>query len=232
MTPPPIPWPRIRPLARPRGVARWAWAVVIAAAVNLGIVVGLAHLSQVHARAVPPPLVTRPLTVRPPPPPPSQPSVVPATPVAANLPSLDLPPLTSASPAMTLPMMPPALPGTALPLPSLSLDLDLPVGPVPVVAAPVVPDPDTPATLEGALDLERHYPRSARMRGITGTTVLLLTIDRDGMVQGVDVITSTPVGIFEDAARHLGSGLRFRPAVTAGQPVPSRQRTSIAWTLK
>ena len=213
-------WPR--PLTHHPVRARWGWALMAAVAINVGIVAGLALLG--HAPAPKPPLAIRTLAVRPPTPPAALATPVASTgPVTTALPHLDLPPLPTALSAM--PMLPPALPGVPLP----ALALDLPVGGPPMVAAA---DLDGPATLEGAFDLERHYPREARRRGITGSTVLLLTIGVDGRVQEAEVVSSTPPGIFEDAARHLGSTLRFRPARIAGQPAAIRQRMSVVWTLK
>lgn len=91
---------------------------------------------------------------------------------------------------------------------------------------------DTPAQREGTFDLDRYYPRSARLRAITGSTRLRLTISAEGRVVAVEVLESTPAGVFEHAAERLAGNLRFRPATAAGVAVPSTQDTTITWTMK
>lgn len=234
--------PRTRSFRRTRPQGTWWLAVGIALAVNLAVVLALSQVSRLHAAPLEVPLAVRTLRqvdqeLPPPPPPPErlrepQESPVETTvPVAVPLPSFDLPASSSVG-------------GFALPaLGSLDAGLDLPASiPAFTVAAPVVvpapvvatstPGVDTPAQREGAFDLDRHYPRSARIRGITGTSKIRLGIDAAGSVIVCTVLDSSPAGVFDQAAERLGRSLRFRPALAGGVPVASTLDTTIQWTMK
>ncbi len=234
--------PRTRPFRRVKPARLWSLAVAIAVLVNLGVVVALSQVSHLHRAAPMAPLAVRTLRqleTEPPPPPPEEAreSVAdqPETAVPFALPSLDLP---ATSPTSEL-----SLSAIA----SLDVDLDLPLsipafsvfgppgdGPPAPDVGPVVgaPEFDTPAQREGAFDLDRFYPRTARSRGITGSTRVRIAIAATGRVSGVTVLSSTPDGVFDQAAERLCRGLRYRPALAAGTAVASTQDVTIEWTLK
>jgi protein TonB len=191
---------------------------------------------------VEPPLAVLSLTTVPPP------EVEPERPPDAPAPSIaneSLPAPALALPALDLPLAPVA--PDALRLPDLSpgpTTLDLPirvpalasVDPAGVAAAPPAPPAgdagDGEARLESAMDLDRHYPRAARQRGITGTSTLRVTIDAEGRVAAVEVLASEPPGMFEAAARRLAGSLRYTPARRGGAAVATVQTLTIAWTLR
>jgi TonB family protein len=129
-------------------------------------------------------------------------------------------------------------------LPKMDMLLDLPVS-VPAFAAinaeapepnaslwPGTGEPDEPAQLESAFDLERFYPRIARLRSISGKTYVRITIDERGQVLSAHVYNSTPQGVFEIATQDLARSLTFRPARLQGKPVASTKDLVIDWTLK
>jgi len=229
--------PRTRSL-RQRPLRLWWLAVGLALLANLAVVVGLSQASRLLASEPEPPLSVRSLRQRPAEPPPPPPQTAPErpaepTPLAVALPSLDLPA---------------AAPDGALALPALgTLDvaLDLPLhvpafaiaapagGPAaaPFAAQPLAPF-DRPAELVGAIDLARHYPRTARQRGTTGRSRLRLEIDAAGRVTAVSVLASEPAGVFDAAAERLGRSLSFRPAERAGQPAASVLEQVVAWELQ
>jgi TonB family protein len=229
--------PRTRSFRRARPMRLWWLAVGLALLVNLGVVVGLSQVSRLHAAAPEPPLAVRTLhRLDRPPPPRSEPVPEPRQLQAAvaprlALPSLDLPTLGATS-ELSLP---------ALSSGSSSLDALLPMS-MPAFAAvglpvepgleAITPDVDSPAERIGAFDLDRYYPRSAKLRGLTGNSRVRSAIGADGRVTSVTVVESTPSGVFEQAAERLALGLRYRPATRGGQPVASLQDTIIAWTLK
>lgn len=226
--------PRTRSFRRARPLRLWWLAVGLALLVNLGVVVGLSQVSRLYAAAPEPPLAVRTLhRLDRPPPPRSEPVPEPRQLQAAVaprlvLPSLDLPTLGATS-ELSLPAL------------SSSLDALLPMS-IPAFAAvglPVEPgleagtlDVDSPGERIGAFDLDRYYPRSAKLRGLTGNSRVRSSIGTDGRVSSVTVLESTPSGVFEQAAERLALGLRYRPATRGGQPVASLQDTIIAWTLK
>jgi len=81
-------------------------------------------------------------------------------------------------------------------------------------------------------NLSDYYPRRARMRGTTGKTTLRLTIDAGGKVLGVEVVTSTPEGVFETAGRRVGRSLAFQPALRDNRPVRAVVRLNLVWRLE
>ena len=233
--------PRTRTFQRRRPLTAWWIAIGIAVLTNLALIVVLSQISNLHQ-----PLTAAPLTVRTlrqvepetPPPLPTPPETleqptkeVQAQPVLA-LPALELP-SESAPMALTLPDMP-----------KLAVSFDLPLN-IPAFSAakpsantdtatlwPGPGKPDQSAQLESTFDLERFYPRAARLRGIAGQCRVRLTIIEDGSVLSVAIFESTPAGVFEQATRELARSLRFRPALVDGKPVASAKDLIIDWTLK
>jgi periplasmic protein TonB len=228
--------PHARGLHRQQSQRRWWIAVTIAIAINLAVVVGLSQVSQLHAPALTPPLAVHTLRQldQPPPPPPETPREIPDTPsdevMTLALPTLDLPAIAPTA-ALTLPA-----------IGSLDPQLDLPLSvPAFAVAAPEpalattggtgLPAFDTPAERISSLDLSRYYPRSARLRGVTGSTVVRITIDAQGRVTDATVLSSSPAGVFDEAAKRVARECRYRPATAAGVPVASVQDTPISWVI-
>lgn len=231
-----------RSFRRVKPARLWWLALGVAVLANCGVVVALAVVSRVHQAAAPPSMAVRSLRQLDHDPQPSPPleqnqettAAPPEEAITLALPSLDLPAASSCSDLR--------LPETGTMDQDLTLPLTIPaftiIGPPaegPVVAAIGTPGPpifDTPAEREGAFDLERYYPRAARMRGIAGSTTVRLSIAADGLVEDVRIMGSTPAGVFEQAAERLSRSLRYHPAVAAGKPVASTQVITIAWTIK
>ena len=228
--------PRTRTFQRARPMRLWWLATGLALLVNLAVVIGLSQVSRLHVAVAEPPLAVRSLRhtapEAPPPPPPvvQQTAMAPAAAAAVvALPMLELP-VTAPSDALALPA-----------LGSLDADLRLPLN-MPafavIGASPLPPSPaggvafDTPAEPDGAFDLDRFYPRTARQRGLAGSSRLRLAIGADGRVSGVELLASNPPGVFDSAAERLARTLRFRPATRAGQPVATVMEQTIAWNIR
>lgn len=207
----------------------WLVGAVLAAGINGVVFFGLRPAPVVAPP--PPPLTTRVLSVvtPPEPPPPGAPGAV-AGVVGA--------PATATA---TAPL--PALPAFDLPAteaPALPVGSETTLGNLPALVAPaldlpqvVAPDvPNEPPVLQSGFDLDRFYPFLARSRGLTGTSRLRLDLDDAGAVVNAWVVSSTPVGVFDDAALALAQTLRFRPAHHAGRPVATTTSLIIAWTIK
>ncbi len=235
--------PRKRSLRRDRPQRAWWLAVAIALVVNLGVVVALAQVSNLHVAAPQPPLAVRSLRQLDqeptPPPPPVEERVSDEAPeapeaIALALPSLDLPASSSTSdlrlPALASPALDLDLPLSIPAFTSIAPSVDVPVAAGgPGLDAPAF---DTAAERQGAFDLDRFYPRTARLRGITGTSRVRIVIDVGGRVTAATVFDSAPPGVFEQAAERLCRGLRYRPAQAAGKPVASTQDITIEWTIR
>ncbi len=234
--------PRTRSFRRAKPQRLWWLALALALLVNLAVVAGLAQVSRLHFDAPPAPLALttlRQIEPEPPPPPPAQ---EPQRETEAELPAAAVP---IALPSLDLPAAPTASSLSLSALGSLDASLELPqsipaftaiaatTGPELPVTAPAGPPAfDTPAERDGDFNLDRHYPRIARQRGISGSSRIRFTIDDQGRVTAVTVLESTPTGIFDAAAENLARSLRFRPARAGGKAVASMQETTVQWTLK
>ncbi|WP_291439833.1 energy transducer TonB [Desulfovibrio sp.] len=63
------------------------------------------------------------------------------------------------------------------------------------------------------------YPDSARRKKLQGRVLVQLVVDTDGKPQRCVVITSTPEGVFDDAALAAAKKTRFVPGKVNGRPV-------------
>jgi protein TonB len=182
-------------------------------------------------------------------------AVVPPTPPLTPLAAPPVPAVTAAVPVASVSPVP------LLPLPELSTGLQLPLATLPTVAydrlatAPVplaaddvasgaaqaapagigsatgAPVSDQAPFLVNGFDLQRFYPRAARLRGVEGSTTLRLQIDAAGTVAAVEVVAGDPPGVFDQAAQNLGFSMKFLPARAHGLPVAATILQQIAWRL-
>lgn len=67
--------------------------------------------------------------------------------------------------------------------------------------------------------LKPPYPEAARRRGQEGSVKIRFRIDEFGQVQEVEVVESSPPGVFDAAALETLRKVRFEPARKAGRPV-------------
>jgi TonB family protein len=67
-------------------------------------------------------------------------------------------------------------------------------------------------------DVKPVYPEQARANGVSGSVLLLITIDEEGGVADAEVV-STPDEVLSLASLDASRRLRFKPATQAGQPV-------------
>ena len=151
--------------------------------------------------------------------------------------------------AAALPMpaivLPPTATGAVLNLPELPvLDIARPVT-MPMVTAAMpagnsgavapVADAselvDEPPVLVNGFDLERFYPRNARLRGIEGVSSMRLELGIDGKVTAASIVVSEPPGVFDSAAKALCKTLHYTPARTRGTPVACAITLSVEWRL-
>ena len=88
---------------------------------------------------------------------------------------------------------------------------------------------DQQPVLINGFDLERFYPRSARLRGVEGTSSMRLGISSEGKVTAISIITTDPPGVFDGAAQAVCKTLRFTPALVQGRPVACVSTVTINW---
>jgi protein TonB len=76
-----------------------------------------------------------------------------------------------------------------------------------------------------------EYPKSARAQGLEGYVVLSLLISATGEIEQVEVLESSPGGVFEQAARQGIREWRFRPAQYQGRNVKVWAKQRIRFNL-
>jgi protein TonB len=170
-------------------------------------------------------------------------------PAPAARPDLPTPPLPEpAAPSLSLEL--PPLPAIGSGLPPLPADVPAFLAAPAVSAPPVRPpiqqgstadDPAGPSEPSGPSrgpvllrppNPAEFYPRAARIRGVTGATVVRVSVSRDGRVVETAVVRSRPPGVFEEAARRLARSLTYRPALRDGRPVRAAHRVELVWRLE
>lgn len=80
--------------------------------------------------------------------------------------------------------------------------------------------------------LNPAYPPRARMRRIEGEVVLEFIVDPEGAVRKVQVISSRPDDTFDQAAVRAVQRWKFVPGTKDGQPVPTRVRQKVSFSLQ
>ena len=75
------------------------------------------------------------------------------------------------------------------------------------------------------------YPYKARQRNIEGAVEVKFLVGADGRVSDVQILSSQPAGLFDDAVRKAVPQWKFRPGVLDGRTVPSWVVTTVKFTL-
>ena len=75
------------------------------------------------------------------------------------------------------------------------------------------------------------YPASAKKKGIKGYVVLSILIDENGRVDEVQVLESSPAGVFDEAALQGINAWRFEPAKYEGKKVKVWAKQKIRFDL-
>lgn len=88
-----------------------------------------------------------------------------------------------------------------------------------------------PRLLTSGAFLARYYPSHLRDRGIEGHSRLQLSLDHEGRVQQATVLSSSPSGLFEQAALRAARHLRYQPAQHQGRAVATTHIQTIDWKL-
>jgi len=99
------------------------------------------------------------------------------------------------------------------------------------------PKPATvdPATLAGSLKAVKtvppEYPQAALNGGVSGSVLLTFTVDAKGATRDVQVVQSTPHGVFDRAAVAAVKRWRYEPMIVNGAPVEVPTRTLVRFEL-
>lgn len=80
--------------------------------------------------------------------------------------------------------------------------------------------------------IQPQYPRRAIMRGTEGEVVLAFTITPTGGVKNIEVVSATPKGIFERAAKRALLKWKFKPKVVNGEAVAQQAQQNFVFRLE
>jgi protein TonB len=102
-------------------------------------------------------------------------------------------------------------------------------------AAPKAGSGADPATLVASLKAVRtvspEYPQSALEKGVAGSVLLSFTVDAKGDTRDVQVLQSTPAGVFDRAAVSAVKRWRYAPVIVDGKAVEVPTRTLVRFEL-
>ncbi|MCA1926487.1 MAG: energy transducer TonB [Thiobacillus sp.] len=125
------------------------------------------------------------------------------------------PPVPPVAPAPELPaataVPPPAAPPVEPPRPALAIDSGVDL------TYYTARELDQPPTARGTID--PAYPPEADRARVSGRVRLQVKVEADGRVSDVDVVESTPAGVFDASAIEAFRAARFNPAQKGGRPV-------------
>jgi protein TonB len=103
------------------------------------------------------------------------------------------------------------------------------------LAAPKAGGGGAGAALGGSLKLVKtiqpEYPQNALARGVSGSVLLSFTVDTSGETRDVQVLQSTPAGVFDRAAVSAVRRWRYAPVVVNGAAVEVPTRTLVRFEL-
>lgn len=79
--------------------------------------------------------------------------------------------------------------------------------------------------------IQPQYPEPARIEGIQGNVVIQIRIDQYGVVQDIEVVESTPPGVFDQSSLEAFRHARFHPAQREGRPVRALVKIRVTFEL-
>ena len=92
-----------------------------------------------------------------------------------------------------------------------------------------------PATLAASLKAVKtvppEYPQSALAKGVSGSVLLSFTVDAKGNTSDVQVLQSTPAGVFDRAALSAVKRWKYAPVMVNGAAVEVPTRTLVRFEL-
>jgi protein TonB len=191
-----------------------------------------------HRLASPPPIIAPPVVNLPAKvTTPAPASASPLPPPTASLPALALSPTASAAmlSMLSIPELPMIDAARPILMPTVAAATNAAEGgqsvtPTGNVGVGSVVVDEQPVLING-FDLERFYPRSARLRGVEGTSSMRLGINSEGQVVAISIITSDPPGVFDGAAQALCKTLHYTPARVHERPVACVITLAVEWRL-
>lgn len=109
-----------------------------------------------------------------------------------------------------------------------------PPAPVPIRATPAPRVPSTPAALDRSScpTPEPQYPMASRRNQESGTLVLRIQIDVNGLPGKIEVSRSSGYSRLDDAAKNWIASCRFRTATIDGKPVAGWAMQAYTFNLR
>ena len=213
-------------------IPRFGFAAILSVGLNTGLAFGLSGLNASNSTAEPEVTPQVPISVIETPPPPKE-----TKPVDDND-SIQLADNVAQLPPLELPAQNNNLGGVEVPKTDLSkfgwnLQMQLPTFAARgsgALSDKIGADSQPPVLLYQP-DLATYYPSRARRSGTTGATKLLLDIDSLGRVSSIEIVKSTPSGVFERAARRAAKRLKYKPSSRNGRPQSAKVSMEFIWKL-
>ena len=105
--------------------------------------------------------------------------------------------------------------------------------PPPAPPAPPAPQPDIGASVDiSSKNMNPpQYPREEMRRGVTGTVILVITVDANGNATDVQVESSSGNRNLDRSAVKAARNWRFNPGVSGGRKVGGRVRVPVEFKL-
>ncbi len=75
------------------------------------------------------------------------------------------------------------------------------------------------------------FPARARRQGVSGQVLVEFVVTPQGVPEQIRVVSASPPGYFEEAAREALEKARFQPALREGKPVPCRLQLPLVFRL-
>jgi len=75
------------------------------------------------------------------------------------------------------------------------------------------------------------YPAAALRDGVEGWVEISFTITEAGTVSDIEVVDSSPRGVFESAATEAVASWRYKPRIANGQPVAHRSTATLRFDV-
>ena len=87
------------------------------------------------------------------------------------------------------------------------------------------------ASLKAVKTEPPEYPQSALEHRVTGSVLLSYTVDAKGSTRDVQVLQSTPAGVFDHSAMTAVKRWKYAPVIVNGAPVEVPTRTLVRFEL-
>jgi len=160
----------------------------------------------------------------------------PPEPVTENKPPQveEKPPEPIQTPQPAMPSAPRLIqtPEMSFSMPQATVQMRTGFAPVPVAMADIYSQQDLDRAPTLSHQVPPQYPYRARRMNISGKVEIQFEVGRDGSVSQIEILDSTPPGVFDDAVLAAVRRWRFQPGELMGDAVRTRMTRTIVFNLE